>query len=54
MIKKIWRWIELWGLMYYAHGSEIVLSAFASVILATFIIGGLMYAMPEVFSKSNA
>lgn len=40
--------------MYYAYGGEIVLKAFATVILATVTIGGLMYVMPELLARNNA
>lgn len=39
--------------MYYGYESEIVLKAFATVILGVFTIGGLMYAMPELFTRKS-
>lgn len=43
MIKKICRWIQLWGLMYYAHGDKWVLISMASVLTTSVIIGGILY-----------
>lgn len=53
MIKQAWQWIQLWGLAYYSYQNEIVLQAFATVILSVVVIGGLIYTLPEVFARNH-
>lgn len=54
MIRKIWSWIQLWGLMYYAYESKLVLNTMVATLVFTAIIGGFMVLKPELFTKNHA